>query len=236
VYKRQLFIGAHGTLGLITDVTLKIWPLPRARRTVTVPVRTLAGGLTLASSLLRVCLVSSALLLCRGCDVPGVDAPYALVYTVEGVKEDVETELAQVRGVLEGLNLPAALSEDGLTGSEFWAGWLRSAADDLVVRAGVPPKDLSRFLVEVAPAVGDAPVLADVPTGMVYTRGVPVEPLRRAAQALGGYAAVLGCTSPAAVGSGVDLWGHRPDGLDLMHGIKAKWDPLGIFNPGAFLQ
>ncbi len=231
----KLFIGAHGTLGLITDVTLKVWPLPRARRTVTVPLYTLAESLALAGSLLRVCMVSSALLLCRGCDVPAVDAPYALIYTAEGVAEDVEAELAQVQGVLDGRNLPAALPADGLTGSEFWAGWLRAAADDLVVRAGVAPKDLSHFLVDVAPVVRDAPLLADVPTGMVYTRGVPVEPLRRAAQALGGYAVVLGCTPQSAVSPGTDPWGHKPDGLDLMHGIKARWDPRGLFNPAAFL-
>ena len=232
----KLFIGAHGTLGLITDVTLKIWPLPRARRTVTVPLDTLADGLTLAASLLRVCLVSSALLLCRGCDVPGVDAPYALIYTAEGVLEDVDTELDQVRGVLADLRLAPALAADGLTGSEFWAGWLREAANDMVVRAGVGPKDLARFLVEVAPAMGDAAMLADVPTGMVYARRVAVEPLRRAARGLGGYAVVLGCTPPAAVPAGADLWGHQPDGLDLMQGIRARWDPQGCFNPGAFLQ
>ncbi|MGQ9490511.1 MAG: FAD-binding oxidoreductase [Anaerolineae bacterium] len=231
----KLFIGSHGTLGLISDVTLKIWPLPRARRTVVVPLPTLVAGLNLATQLLRVCLVSSALLLCRGCDLPGLDAPYGLVYTAEGVAEDVETELAQVRGVLDGLHLPQAIPADAFTGSDFWAGWLRAAADELVVRAGVAPKDLSRFLVEVAPVVGDAPVLADVPTGMVYTRGVAVEPLRRAAQALGGYATVLGCTPSSAIGPGVDPWGHKPDGLDLMHGIKAQWDPQRLFNPGAFL-
>ncbi len=96
----KLEIGAYGTLGLITDISLKLLPLPRSRVSLVVPVETLSEGLTLGSKLLRVCLVASALLLCKGCQVAGVTTPYALIYTAEGVAEDVAAELAQVRAAL----------------------------------------------------------------------------------------------------------------------------------------
>ena len=40
----KLFVGSYGTLGLITDVTLKLASQPRARVTYIVPVNTLEHG------------------------------------------------------------------------------------------------------------------------------------------------------------------------------------------------
>lgn len=224
----KLFIGAQGTLGLITDVTLKLWPAPRARRTLVVPVETLAQGLALGEKLLPVCLVASALVLCRGCDVAGVATPYALIYTAEGTAEDVEAELAQAQDALRAAGAPSPLVTEVTDGSAVWAGWLRAAGDAPIARAGVPPKEVARFAVETVPAQGDAPFLIDLAFGLVYARDVAVEPLRRAASALGGYAVAL-------QGAAADRWGYAPDGLYLMRGIKARWDPAGLFNPGAFL-
>jgi FAD/FMN-containing dehydrogenase len=45
-----------------------------------------------------------------------------------------------------------------------------------------------------------------------------------------GYAAVV-----AGTADGESRWGYAPDGLDLMRGLKAKWDSRGLFNPGAFI-
>ena len=82
----KLFVGSHGTLGLIADVTLKLSPLPRARATVVVPFDSLEHSLTCGAGLLRICRVASALVLCHLCYVPGVAAPYILCLTAEGLK------------------------------------------------------------------------------------------------------------------------------------------------------
>ena len=62
----KIFIGSYGTLGLITDVTLKLIPQPRARQTLLVPVDDLARGLTWAEQLLPLALVASGIVLCKG--------------------------------------------------------------------------------------------------------------------------------------------------------------------------
>jgi len=144
------------------------------------------------------------------------------------VAEDVAAELAQVQGLLSAAGAVAPMAMEGPAGSELWGEWLREDGGKMVVRAGVAPKDLARFMAEAEPTLGDAPFLTDVATGLVYTRDVPVEPLRSAAVALGGYAVAL-------AGAVADPWGYAPDGLDLMRSIKARWDPAGLFNPDAFL-
>jgi D-lactate dehydrogenase (cytochrome) len=238
----KLFIGSHGTLGLLTDVTFKLLPFPRARSSVIVPLNELAIGLKLAAKLLKVCLVASSLLLCRGCQLPGVSAPYALVYTAEGVPEDVAAEFGQVGDALkdEGVTPPPLL--DGPAGSEVWASWLNQAcAADMMLRVGVPPKDAPAALVDLAPTLEDAPFIADLAFGLIWTqdgsrnvsdRGLDV--VRGIAKSLGGYAVVLSARN-IPDSARFNPWDYAPDGLDLMRGLKARWNPRDFCNPGAFV-
>lgn len=224
----KLEVGAYGSLGLITDISLKLLPLPRRRVSLVTPVETLSEGLKLGGQLLRVCLVASALLLCKGCEDASVDAPFTLVYTAEGVAEDVTAELDQARAVLTAAGARAPVELESVAGSELWASWLRADSAPALVRSGIAPKDLGRWLIEVAPHMGQAPFVADMATGMVYTRGV-LPALRPAAEKLGGYSVVVAGSATVE-----DRWGRAPEGLDLMQGLKMKWDPTGRFNPAAF--
>jgi D-lactate dehydrogenase (cytochrome) len=228
----KLFIGSYGTLGVLTDVSLKLAPLPRACASLIVPVENLAQGLKWGASLLRVALVASALLLCQGCDLPGVATPYALVYTAEGVPEDVAAELTQARGLLLAAGASGLMQLDAASGSDAWATRLGAVPPtETLVRAAVPVKDLPHLMLDLAPLLGDNPFIADLANGMLYAQGVrDVASLRQRAVAAGGYAVVL-----AGLPGGADPWGHTPDTLDLMRKIKAKWDPAGVCNPGVFV-
>lgn len=226
----KLFVGSYGTLGLITDVTLRIMPFPRARTSLFIPVDDLVRGLALGARLLKVCLVSSALLLCKGCPAPGVTASFSIVYTAEGVPEDVASEIEQVRTILQAEGIGHVTQLDAPSGSQVWGEWLSAAGPaETTLRMGVAPKDLGHVLKSLAPTLGDAPFMAEFATGLVYVRTPNVQAVRQAARSVGGYAIVLSGPSQ------VDRWGYAPEGLDLMRGIKARWDPHGLFNPGAFL-
>ena len=61
----KLFIGAYGSLGLITDVSFKISPAPRTRHTLVVPMEDLDVGMQIGQQLFRKSLIASSVLLCR---------------------------------------------------------------------------------------------------------------------------------------------------------------------------
>ncbi len=48
---KQLFLGAEGTLGIITAVVLKLWPRPRTRATAFVALRDLPAAIALLNHL-----------------------------------------------------------------------------------------------------------------------------------------------------------------------------------------
>lgn len=226
----KLFVGAHGSLGLITDVTFKLVARPRETQTLMVSVPSWPQGLSWAAMLSEAALVASAILVGR---MPSAPDGLSLVYTAEGLPQDVEAELTAVRALLRraGAPDPVVSMRDG---SLLWADWLAvdfAGPQELLVRAGVAPKDVTEAARAVLPHLGNACMLVDTPNGHLTLRGpFDLAGVREAVEALGGYAVVLGAERPVA-----DLWGRAPDALDLMRAIKAQWDPAGGFNVGAFL-
>jgi D-lactate dehydrogenase (cytochrome) len=246
----KVFVGSHGTLGLITDVTLKITPLPRARRTLLVPVDDLSRGLAWAAQVLPLALVASAIVLCKGCDAPQVPGtPYLLAYTAEGWPEDVESELEQVRQVLQAKGAPSPVEAEEPSGTDLWIKLLSDEDGEglppegtLQVRAGVAPRDLAAYVEARADTLEAGRFLADVASGLVYASITPasakeahawLDGLRQPALAAGGYAVVM--STPDGLDGALDRWGYEPEAMDVMRRLKARWDPAGILNPGVFV-
>ncbi len=235
----KVFVGSYGTLGVFADVTLKLVAAPRARRTLALEVDDLAAGLELASGALGQAMVASAVVLDEG-DVAGAGR-YVLLYTAEGMPEEVQVELGQVEQTWRRAGF-GNVADSEQTGSEAWARFLGTAGGDrLVVRAGVPVKDLAGYLGS-RPEGSGARLLVDYAAGLVYAVRRPVgvadarawlEQLRRPAVELGGYAVVLG--APLEIAGALDRWGYEPEALDVMRRLKARWDPAGILEPGTFV-
>lgn len=235
----KVFVGSYGTLGVLTDVTFKIVAKPRCQRTLVVPVDDVKRGLSWASRLLRVAMVASAIVLTPGANVPAASAPYALMYTAEGHTQDVDAELGEVCAELQRLDAPAPLAIAS-SGTTLWARFLRHAPTRaLSVRVGIAPQDVAAWM---QAHVAQWPnYLVDVASGLVYviasfddakTAQGWLGAIRQAALTSGGYALVM--QMPDEWQDVVDWWGYRPDALDLMRALKARWDATGILERSRF--
>ncbi len=222
----KLFVGAHGTLGLITKVILKLTALPRVRRSLIVPVQDLTTGLRLGESLNHLNQIASAVVLCPGSTVYEMPLdPHYLIFTVEGYEQDVEAELQAARSIANGIEA------NDISGVDIWKKTLNSAESHL--RVGISPAKLPEFIRQHPAAFGEA-FIADLANGTIYISPAPLNQiltLRETALSLGGYAVVV--NGPKAME--IDPWGYTPDTLPLMRQLKARWDPNGILNPGIFL-
>ncbi len=135
---KHLFIGAEGTLGIITAASLKLFPRPREEVTAFVAVRDVPGVLELLSRLRLATgdqITAFELMERFGIDlaikhVHGVRDPLGQVYEHyallrasagrenAGLREVVEETLGE--GIEEGLVLDAAIAESEQQANDFW--------------------------------------------------------------------------------------------------------------------
>jgi D-lactate dehydrogenase (cytochrome) len=234
----RLFVGAYGTLGLLAELSLKLAPVPRAQETLLVPVDSLEHGLEMGKMCLGLCLTASGVLLCRG-EAVDATSPYVLLYTAEGLPQDVSAELEQVRALLVGMDVTATSMGREFSASQVWADWIKHAApfgqpaDEPLVRVGVAPSDIGRFF-QGMPDITGLNFMVDLANGCVYLNSkIDLDSVRKSAMKLGGYAILL-AAPPDFPGLG-DPWGYIPESLGLMRKLKSRWDRHYLFNPGAFL-
>jgi glycolate oxidase subunit GlcD len=245
----RVFVGSYGTLGLLTDVTLKVVAQPRKQTTLFYPAEDLQQALTWARTLLPLTLTASALLLSKGHEQTGLAGvlacPYLLTYTAEGIAEDVQAELAQVRAAMQRLGGPGPIEIEALSGTGLWSALLAKmvdAATHLLVRAGVPTRSLPMYLTENATVLNTGSFIADISSGLIYAQhtyesaqdgNTWVTGLRRSALATQGYTVVM--KMPATSVHYLERWGYEPQGLAVMRRLKQRWDPRGILNSGVFV-
>jgi FAD/FMN-containing dehydrogenase len=165
--------------------------------------------------------------------------------------EDVEAELDQVRQLLQSAGGPEPIEVEGVSGTDIWASLLGNTRESVQVRVGVPIKYLPTYIQDQSTTLHTGPFMADFGSGFVYAVMPPNDLdevrtwLQKLRQPLGlggrpqgsplhdGYAIVM--QMPEDWQGSLDRWGYRPETQDLMRGLKARWDPHGILNPGVFI-
>lgn len=233
----KLFVGSHGTLGLMTDATLKLYPIPRARKNLGIPVATVDAGVALVKAIGSELRVNAGVVIIPATQVHNnPPAPYMLVVTAEGIAEDVASEVEALSAKLSAIAAPdPILLEHSAT--DLWQQMLgMHRQEELLVRIGLPVKEISPYLVGMASQLSPADqLLLDVANGLIYLRYSPrgesagvqwLTELRQAAHQVEGYAVAM--SVPAMLQGKVDRWGHRNAVQTLMTQLQQRWDPQGI--------
>jgi len=227
----KLLGGAYGTLGLITELVVRLHPLPPVSRWLrrTLPV---ADAASVALGLAGSQLAPSAVEVRRD---SGSDDVTVLVL-LEGTERGVGDRAVQAARLL---GLDSDTAADIATAD---LARLDAAQDEAVVKVGVPLTGVSGVLTTAREAEQQYGVACRVQgsagAGVLYAvlRGDPasvaisVEALRQVA--VGGSAVVL--QAPASVRALVDSWGPVA-ALDLMRRVKDEFDPDHRFAPGRFV-
>lgn len=255
----KLFIGSLGTMGIVTEATFKLLPVPATRATVVGVFRTIPQMASVVAHTLESFLVPEALeaLDPRTLESTGTGlAPasgYGLVASLAGSRETVDRQTRDFTKLFADGQAIATGTLDAAAAESAWRA-IRDVhaplkGQGVVVKIAVPiSKTLDLFAAAeelVGRRGGRGAVTAHAGSGIVRAgysieAGAPLEPLRDTLVTLRGEAeAAEGSlvleAAPAALKRSLDAWGKARDGVAVTRRLKAELDPGALMNPGRFV-
>jgi glycolate oxidase FAD binding subunit len=235
----KLLTGSHGTLAVLTEITLKVLPAPETTGSLVIAGLEAGPGVAALSAALGspYGVSGAAWLPAEAASlVPGLAALGAsvAVMRIEDFRASVAYRLDRLRGDLGGRSTLLADAES----RAVWravrdAVPLPAAPEDAVWRVSVRPSAGPGVLAALAPA--GVRGFLDWGGGLVWLAGASNaathEAVKRAALAGGGTWMVLRARDPLR--TAVDVMPPEPPPLAaITRRVKAAFDPHGILNPG----
>ncbi|VEF48611.1 glycolate oxidase subunit [Bacillus freudenreichii] len=249
----KLFIGSMGTLGILSEVTFKLRPLPKSESLVLLsfPEGSFDQIKEFAVRLLDSILEPVALELLN----PSLSEKMIGIRrkTLAIGFEDVESSVLFQENYLKGIKPDHAditvLSEENTRAfwKKFYGNPMGKTSDDLQasLKIGVVNLDVLAIIEESIKLVSAGPLEIKAHGGLghgmsrVILKGKDelvidaIRQLRKKAEELGGYAIITHL--PFDFRKQIDVWGEKPPYFFLMEGIKKTIDPNNTLNRHRFL-
>ncbi len=215
----KLMAGSYGTLGVITEVSFKLLPGIAASATICVDGSTPDRAVEIMSRVLGSPFEVSAAAFGGG----------RTLFRIEGFADSVAYRSAQLKTLLSEYG-EVGLEADPAKTAEIWANIANVAAfhntaGDLW-RISVKPSDAPALVAEL----GVTETMLDWGGGLIWALADPGTDLRAIAPYIKGHRTLIRADDATKAKLGVF---HPEPGLAaISQGLRAKFDPRGILNPG----
>lgn len=231
----KLFTGSYGTLGIISQVTFRVYPVQEASGTVVLTgaaeaiseaATTLRGSALTPTQadLISTGLVSS-LELGKG---------IGLIVRFQSISESVKEQSNRLLAVGEKLGLVGTVFS-GVDENNLWQRLQQQihspvTESTITCKIGVLPSAAVEILDQIQ--VGLIHISSGVGVLQVEDKSQVLQ-MRSLCQSHQGFLTVL--QAPVPVKQQIDVWGYPNNALPLMRRIKEQFDSKNILNPGRFV-
>ncbi|MBF2097768.1 MAG: FAD-binding oxidoreductase [Gloeomargaritaceae cyanobacterium C42_A2020_066] len=241
----KLVTGSYGSLGMLTQVTLRLYPLPQVRQFWLV-----TGGRPAVDALRRslmaaavapagVTVLSGTVLDALGL-APELPLNLGILVELHGRPAGVAEQAQRITALAHAAGLAAEAATDTVEwGSLSQLFRTESGSGGLLAKVGVLPAQTVTFVDQVMRAWPAGRWQMQASSGLGWwclPQGASAEAItqvRAWSEAAGGFLTVL--EAPLDLKQQVDIWGYPGQALEVMHTIKRQFDPAGRLSPGRFV-
>jgi glycolate oxidase FAD binding subunit len=240
----KLFTGAYGTLGVITQLTFRLYPWINTSQTMVLMGK--SSQIAQAVQMIRNSgLTPSAMDLLSATVVHQLDLGSAmgLIIRWQTIPESIEQQISQVKAIAQRLDLATGIYQDELE-AKLWQDCgeiinIPESAETVTCKLGVVPTKAVELLAQINDLQSN--ILARVHAGSGLGRlqlktnndHELLEQMRSHCQQHQGFLSIL--DAPSLVKQQIDVWGYSGNALKTMQGIKNQFDPQNILNPDRFI-
>lgn len=231
----KLFTGAYGTLGIVQQVTMRVYPLPAASGSVWITGSALAeligklGASTLTPTALD--LISPGL-----AQQLGLGEQMGILARFQTIPASIAVQSQRLMDLATSLRL----TSQPYQGEPETSLWQKIGAaimqNPITAKLGIRPTAavelLRNFHTQTAGAgaihlgSGIGLMGCDLPTALL--------PIRQQCAQAGGFLSIL--TAPRAVKQQLEVWGYQGPAVQIMRQLRQQFDPQALFNPGKFFS
>lgn len=229
----KLFTGSYGNLGIITQVTFRLYPLPEASKTLFVTgdeegIRRIQKTVLLSGLTPTAADIVSSLL------VDSLDLPKGLGLAIrfQSIPESVKQQAERVKQWGEEINL-SVTGFEGETETSLWQqlqqkSYLGVESQRICCKIGIKPSEIVKFfsqwqgygLVNISGGIG----YISLPQETTISQ---IKQLRQFCEDNGGFLTIL--SAKASLKQQIDCWGYVGNSLPLQQRLKSEFDTAGIF-------
>ena len=236
----KLFTGAYGTLGIISELTFRTYPLISTSQTI---LLTGTDSVAVACQTIRnsgltptaMDLLSSAVVKQLGLKETGLIARW------QTIPESIEQQIEQVKAIATKLDLTTNVYQDE-DEIDLWQQCANltnpNSKTAVTCKIGISPTAAVNFLQLKEVIELDVAVRIHASSGIGQLQannldGSTINIMRSHCQQNQGFLSIL--DAPPSIKQQLDVWGYRGNAMQTMQTIKKQFDPQNILNPSRFL-
>ena len=246
----KLYIGAFGTLGIITEVALKLAPLPARRAILAAQFQGVQAAIGAGLSVLRSQALPTFVNLFMNANIDCFTGTKpVLIVGFGGDAETVTWQLDHAQTLMEqnstiGVEIVEGELQENLNQTVQKFPEANRHSDAVIAKVNLKRTDIVEFVEKHLNSGGE--MMALLGSGVLYLKtsidsgtdlqalAATLTQLRQHAMAVQGNLIIT--AAPPELKQHIDAWGPIGSTLRLMEQVKAKFDADGLLNPGRFVS